>query len=151
MIAKIFLVLLYLLSREIHLKSIISSMLRLLQTFAVCFGGNNIALCVLMEIYKHVYHWRDYITGYTSVLKYVWFNWKKKELHARLSWTNTRSKKLKRRASFEFCIHLDMSQIGIVCFTKWCLGILKISFSIVLKPFSQISLAWISQKEVKSR
>ena len=27
-------------------------------------------------------------------------------------------KKLKRRASLEFCVHLDMSQIGIVCFTK---------------------------------
>ena len=31
-------------------------------------------------------------------------------------------KKLKRRASLEFCVHLDMSQIGIVCFTKRCLG-----------------------------
>ena len=29
-------------------------------------------------------------------------------------------KKLKRRASLEFCVHLDMSQIGIVCFTKRC-------------------------------
>ena len=27
-------------------------------------------------------------------------------------------KKLKRSASLEFCVHLDMSQIGIVCFTK---------------------------------
>ena len=26
-----------------------------------------------------------------------------------------RFKKLKRRASLEFCVHLDMSQIGIVC------------------------------------
>ena len=34
-----------------------------------------------------------------------------------------RFKKLKRRASLEFCIHLDMSQIGIICFTKQCLGI----------------------------
>ena len=25
-------------------------------------------------------------------------------------------KKLKRRASLEFCVHLDMSQIGIVCY-----------------------------------
>ena len=50
-------------------------------------------------------------------------------------------KKLKRRASLEFWVHLDMSQIGIVSFTKRCLGILKMSFSIVLKPFSQISLA----------
>ena len=49
-------------------------------------------------------------------------------------------KKLKRRASLEFWVHLDMSQIGIVCCTKRCLGILKISF-IVLKPFLQISLA----------
>ena len=30
-------------------------------------------------------------------------------------------KKLKRRASLEFCVHLDMGQIGIVCFTKRCL------------------------------
>ena len=38
-----------------------------------------------------MYHWRAYITGYTSVLKYVWFGLivKKKEFHARLSWTNT--------------------------------------------------------------
>ena len=40
-----------------------------------------------------------------------------------------RSKKLlKRRASLEFWVHLDTSQIGIVCFTKRCLGILKFSF-----------------------
>ena len=39
-----------------------------------------------------------------------------------------RFKKLKRRASLEFCIHLDMNQIGIVCFTKLSLGILKFSF-----------------------
>ena len=52
-----------------------------------------------------------------------------------------RLKKLKRRASSEFCVHLDMSRIGIVCFTKWCLGILKFSFFIVLKPFWQVSLA----------
>ena len=36
-----------------------------------------------------------------------------------------RFKKLKRRASLEFCVHLDMSQIGIVCFTKRCLGFSK--------------------------
>ena len=49
-------------------------------------------------------------------------------------------KKLKRHASLEFCVHLDMSQIGIVCFTKRCLGIqLKFSFFIVLKSFSQVS------------
>ena len=36
-----------------------------------------------------------------------------------------RFKKLKRRASLEFCIHLDTSQIGIVCFTKQCLGFSK--------------------------
>ena len=47
-----------------------------------------------------------------------------------------RFKKLKRRASLEFCVNLDMSRIGIVCFTKHCLGILKFSFFIVLKPFS---------------
>ena len=29
-----------------------------------------------------------------------------------------RFKKLKHRASLEFCVHLDTSQIGIVCFTK---------------------------------
>ena len=52
-----------------------------------------------------------------------------------------RFKNLKHRASLEFCVHLDMSQIGIVRFTKRCLGILKFSFSIVLKPFSQVSLA----------
>ena len=33
-----------------------------------------------------------------------------------------RFKKLKRRASLEFCVHLHMSQIGIVCFTKRCLA-----------------------------
>ena len=48
-----------------------------------------------------------------------------------------RFEKLKRRASLDFCVHLDMSQIRIVRFTKRCLGILKLSFSIVLKPFSQ--------------
>ena len=36
-----------------------------------------------------------------------------------------RFKKLRRRASLEFCVHLDMSQIGIVCFTKLCLGFSK--------------------------
>ena len=46
-----------------------------------------------------------------------------------------RFKKLKRRASLEFCVRLDMSQIGIVCFTKRCLGILKFSFFIVFKVF----------------
>ena len=50
-----------------------------------------------------------------------------------------RFKKLTRR--LEFYVHLDMSEIGIVCFTKRCLGILKFSFFIVLKPFSQVSLA----------
>ena len=33
-----------------------------------------------------------------------------------------RFKKLKRRASLEFCVHLDTSQIGIVCFTKLCMS-----------------------------
>ena len=51
-----------------------------------------------------------------------------------------RLKQLKHGASLEFWVHLDMSQIGIVCFTKLSLGILKISFFIVLK-----------QKKVKSR
>ena len=50
-----------------------------------------------------------------------------------------RFKKLKYRASVET---LDMSQIGIVCFTKLCLGILKFSFFIVFsKAFLQVSLA----------
>ena len=43
------------------------------------FLGNNIVPCVLMvNIYKPIYHWRAYLTGYTSVLKYVWFYWKKR-------------------------------------------------------------------------
>ena len=29
------------------------------------------------------------------------------------------------KASRKFCDHLDMSQIGIVCFTKRCLGFSK--------------------------
>ena len=29
------------------------------------------------KIYKPNYHWRAYLTVYTSVLKYVWFNLKK--------------------------------------------------------------------------
>ena len=31
------------------------------------------ALCINGK-YINLYHWRAYITGYTSVLKYVWFN-----------------------------------------------------------------------------
>ena len=50
---------------------------------------------------------------------------KKKEFHAHLCWTNTPVQEAKRRASFEFCVHLDMSEIGIVCFTKRCLGFSK--------------------------
>ena len=50
-------------------------------------------------------------------------------------------KKLKRRVSLEFCFHLDMSQIGIVCFTKQYVGIFKFAFFIVLMSFSQVSLA----------
>ena len=34
-----------------------------------------------MEIYKPIYHWRAYFTGFGLI--------RKKELHARLSWTNT--------------------------------------------------------------
>ena len=45
-----------------------------------------------------------------------------------------RFKKLKRRASLEFCVHLDMSQIGIVCFTKQCLGFSKFR---ILKKLSR--------------
>ena len=52
-----------------------------------------------------------------------------------------RFKKPKRRARLKFCVHLDTSQVGIVCFTKRCLGNLKFSFLIVLKSFSQVSLA----------
>ena len=37
----------------------------------------------------------------------------------------SRFKKLKRCASLEFCVHLDMSQIGIVYFTKQSLGFSK--------------------------
>ena len=71
------------------------------------------------------------------MLKYVLFNFKKKNsMLAFLEVTPGPFKKLKRRVSLEFCVHLDMSQIGIVCFTKRCLGILKFSFFIVLKPFS---------------
>ena len=43
-------------------------------------------------------------------------------------------KKLKRRASLEFCVHLDMNQIEIACFTKQCLGFSKFR---VLKKLSQ--------------
>ena len=36
------------------------------------FLGNNIVPCVLMvNIYKPIYHWRAYITGYTSVASYM--------------------------------------------------------------------------------
>ena len=45
-----------------------------------------------------------------------------------------RFKKLKRRASLEFCVHLDMNQIEIVCFTKRCLGFSKFR---ILKKLSQ--------------
>ena len=43
-------------------------------------------------------------------------------------------KKLKRRASLEFCVHLHMSQFGIVCFTKQCLGFSKFQ---ILKKLSR--------------
>ena len=46
-----------------------------------------------------------------------------------------RFKKLKRRASLEFYVHLDMSQIGIVC------GNFEVLLFIILKSFSQVSLA----------
>ena len=46
-----------------------------------------------------------------------------------------RFKKLKRRASSEFCVCLDMSQIGIVCFTKRCLGFSKFR---ILKTLSRL-------------
>ena len=45
-----------------------------------------------------------------------------------------RLKKLKRRASLEFCVHLDMSQIGIVSFTKLCVGFSKFR---ILKKLSR--------------
>ena len=46
-----------------------------------------------------------------------------------------RFKKLKRRASLEFCVHLDMSQIELSVLQNGVLGILKFSFFIVLKFF----------------
>ena len=46
-----------------------------------------------------------------------------------------RFKKLKRRASLEFCIHLDMSQLGIVCFTKRRLAFSKFR---ILKKLSRL-------------
>ena len=52
-----------------------------------------------------------------------------------------RFKKLKRRASLEFCVHLDMSQIGIVCFTKRCLGNFEIFIFHRFKVFFEDSLA----------
>ena len=45
-----------------------------------------------------------------------------------------RFKKLKRRASLEFCVHLDTNQIGIVSFTKQCLGFSKFR---ILKKLSR--------------
>ena len=53
--------------------------------------------------------------------------------------------KPKRRASLEFCAHLDISQIRIVCFTKQSMGILKFSFFIVLKSFPGKSL-WLESR-----
>ena len=47
------------------------------QYSALCINGKYINLYISLESL--------YITGYTSVLKYAWFNLKKKELHARLS------------------------------------------------------------------
>ena len=43
---------------------------------------------------------------------------KKKEFHGRFLELIPRFKKLKRRTSLEFCVHLDKSRIGIVCFTN---------------------------------
>ena len=52
-------------------------------------------------------------------------------------------KKLKRRASLEFCVHLDMSQIGIVCFTIRCLGIFFASlFGLSLAEKSKIAITF---------
>ena len=50
-----------------------------------------------------------------------------------------RFKKLKRRASLEFCVHLDESNRNRL-FYKTVSGNFE-SFFIVLKPFSQVSLA----------
>ena len=50
-----------------------------------------------------------------------------------------RFKKLKRRASLEFCVHLDMSQIGIVRSTKRCLGFSK--FRILKKVIAILLLS----------
>ena len=43
-------------------------------------------------------------------------------------------KKLKRRASLELCVHLDMSQIGMFFFTKRGLGFSKFQ---ILKQLSR--------------
>ena len=61
---------------------------------------------------------------------------KKKGIHVFVSWTNTPVQE-----SLEFCVHLDMSQIGIVCSTKICLGISK--FRIIKK----ISRFYFFQRE----
>ena len=65
---------------------------------------------------ESLYNWL-----HVCVKIFVWFNWKKR--HSMLAFLELIPwfKKLKRRASLEFCVHLDMGQIGIVCFTKWCL------------------------------
>ena len=60
---------------------------------------------------------------------------KKKEFHA----LTPRFKKLKRRASLEFCIHLDISPIGIVCFTKRCLGFSKFRILKSYRDFTSFS------------
>ena len=52
------------------------------------------------------------MTGYTAVVKYIWFKLKKRNDMLAFLRLTPRFKKLKCRASLE----LDMSQIGIVCF-----------------------------------
>ena len=46
---------------------------------------------------------------------------------------------LKRRASLEFNVHLYMSQIGIVCFTKQCLGFLNSEYLKSYRDFTSFS------------
>ena len=56
-----------------------------------------------------------------------------------------RFKKLKRRESLEFCVHLDTSQIGIVCFTKTCLGFSK------FRIFKKLSRLYLFQQDSSQR
>ena len=54
------------------------------------------------------------------------------------------------KASRKFCDHLDMSQIGIVCFTKRCLGVSKFR---ILKKLSRFYFFQrdLSQRDLQKR